>query len=88
MKLKADFETRNVGDDTLVVLSEQNADNVEKVLKLNRTAAEILQMVSSGMSEPEAASAMAKKYTIERERAASDVKKVLTQLAEQGILEL
>lgn len=82
------FETRNIGDDTLIVLSEQSGNNVEKVLKLNKTASEILGMVSSGMSEAETAAAMAKKYTIEHAKAASDVQKVLAKLAEQGILEL
>ena len=76
-----------VGDDTLVVLSEQNGD-VDRILKLNKTAAEILQMVSSGMSKEDTASAIAKKYTIKSEKAASDVQMVLTQLAEQGLLEL
>ena len=88
MRFKANFETRNVGDDTLVVLSEQAGGNVEKILKLNKTASEILDMVHSGMSEQETAEAMAKKYTIGWEKAASDVQKVLTQLAKQGILEL
>ena len=86
MKFK-DFETRQVGDDTLVVLSEQSGDGVEKILKLNKTAAEILTLLSSGKSEQDTAMEISKSYEIEPEKAAADIGKVLTELKELGILE-
>ena len=83
MKLKSGFIVRKIVKDTVLM----DVQNTERVLRLNETAADILALLTEGLSEEEIVARMADMYAIEKETASRDVRATLENLRSLGAIE-
>ena len=85
MKLKDEFIIQNIGD-TQVMVSMSGSD-FNGVVKSNKTAAQIINMLIKGTTRDEIISAMLEQYDAPRDLISSDVDKVISQLRGIGAIE-
>lgn len=83
MKINERFELKNLGDS--VVLIEKAMP--KRLIKLNRTAAEILSAITDGADKNEVAAMMSEKYDIEVEKSKQDVESAIEKFVEAEIIE-
>ncbi len=83
MKLKSGFIVRKIVKDTVLM----DMQNTERVLRLNETAADILTLLTEGLSEAEIAARMAEMYAIDAETATRDVQAALETFRTLGAIE-
>ena len=86
MKIKDGLVMRRVGDSAVVISIGTKADDFHGMIKLNRTAEDIWNAVSDGLSEEEIAAALAEKYGISAEQAQKDTAALLANMKAQGFL--
>ncbi len=85
MKLKPDFISQDVDDVRFLV--PVGAESFRGIVKSNKTAAFIVDLLAEETTEEAIVDAMCEKYDAPRERLAADVAKVLETLRKIGALE-
>ena len=88
MKIKEGFVLRSVMGNNVVVAVGEASKNFRGMVKLNGTAAAVWKLIEKGLSESEIVDAMFEEYDVERDRLASDVRRLLEGFEKQGFLEV
>ena len=87
MKINRDFTIQKVGSTYVAVPVGKTSKHFHNMIQLNETAAFIWKtMAERDSTEEELVDAILGEYEIDRETAARDVHRVVTLLAENGIL--
>ena len=84
MKLKSSFITHASGNEQIMVSVDGSFSGM---VRSNSTAAEIINLLSSEITEEAIVDAMLERYDAEREIIARDVKRVLDSLRSIGALD-
>ena len=87
MKLKYHFEKMEMDREILMVPVGDGADQFHGILKVNETAADILQALEKDTTEEQIVDALYEKYEISREDLAAVVQKQVKELAEAGLID-
>ena len=87
MKLKYHFEKMEMDREILMVPVGDGADRFHGILKVNETAADILQVLEKDTTEEQIVDALYEKYEISREDLAAVVQKQVRELAEAGLID-
>ena len=85
MKLKADFITQDI-DDTLFLVPV-GAEAFSGIVRSNKTAAFIVNLLKEGTTEEEIIDALYERYDAQREEIAADVREILNTLRDIHALE-
>lgn len=88
MRLKCDFEVMELNEEKIAVPVGDNASTFHGVVKLNDTAAFILNLLKEETSEESIIDALASEYDAPREKIAEDVKQYITKFTEKGLITL
>jgi len=88
MKIKEGFVLRRVLDEAIVVASGEASKNFHGMVKLNDSAADIWGWISEGLSESDIAAKLAEKYELDADKAEADVKAMISQMSDNGFLEI
>lgn len=83
MTVNKKFIVKNVGNFSMVI----DTSNPDSVIKLNSTAAEILDCIANGKTEDEIAKELMSEYDITSDKAVADVESTVIRLKELGIVE-
>ncbi len=83
MKLKPGFITRKIVNDTVLI----DTEHTDRLLRLNETAADILSLLTEGLSEAEIVSRIVEMYAIEEGTASRDVHHILDEFRTLGAIE-
>ena len=87
MKIHPDFTIQKVGSSYVAVPVGESSKRFHGMLQLNDTAAFLWNlMVERDCTEEDLTTALLAEYQVERELAARDVHRIVTQLSENGIL--
>ena len=86
MQLKYTFEVTKLDDYTIAVPVGNNIDGYAGVIRLNETAAFILDLLKEETSEEAVVEAMEKEYDAPRAILESEVKRFIKDFAEKGML--
>lgn len=86
MKAKYTFEIMEIDDQMMAVPVGEEADELHGILKLNESAAAILELLKEETSEEEIVQKLLEKYESSEEELKSYVHDYLTELEEAGIL--
>ena len=86
MKLNAAFETVRLDGETIAVPITAAAANQAFVLKLNDSAAYLLDLLKNDTTEEKICAAMSRRFHIPPEQAAADAAEMLSGLREGGLL--
>lgn len=88
MKIKNGFELRDVcGEQVIMAHGKENID-FSKIISLNETAAYLWnKVVGSEFDEQQMVDLLTEAYEVEESVARADVKKLLAQWTENGLLE-
>ena len=87
MKIHPDFTIQKVGGSYVAVPVGESSKRFHGMLQLNDTAAFLWNlMVERDCTEEDLTDALLADYQVERELAARDVHRIVTQLSENGIL--
>ena len=87
MKLKTSFETVEMADGFIAVPSDEAADDSRMLLRLNETAADILELLKNETTEEKVVAAMQEKYDGDKTEIEKCVREYLKQLENAGVLE-
>ncbi len=87
MKFKNGFVLRRVLGDAVVIATGEAAKNFQGMVKLNETAATILENIDAGMSKEDVIAKISTDYEVDSETVAADVEKLLEQMLTAGIME-
>ena len=87
MKLKDGFLTHSIGEETVLVPVGAAASELHGLVRLNETAAFIVQCLAKDCTEEEITERMLAEYAADKEVLARDVRKVLDQLRSFGAIE-
>lgn len=87
MRLKYQFETMELEDQTIAVPVGEKANEFHGVVKLNETSAQLFQLLQSETTEEKVVDTMADMYNVSRTAITADVKKFIDELTEKGLLE-
>ena len=87
MKFKNGFVLRRVLGDAVIIATGEAAKNFQGMIKLNETAATILEDINAGMSKEEVVAKISTEYGADVETVAADVEKLLDQMLTAGIIE-
>lgn len=85
MKLKSIFECEDFGNETVYVSMDSNVFN--GMLRVNHSAATIIECLKHGTSVDSIALTLMNKYNIPKDDAMKAVDNVLCQLKDLGVLE-
>ncbi|MBQ9986447.1 MAG: PqqD family protein [Oscillospiraceae bacterium] len=88
MKIKEGFVLRRVLDEAIVIASGEASKNFHGMVKLNDSAADIWGWISEGLSESDIAAKLAEKYELDADKAEADVKAMISQMSDNGFLEI
>lgn len=88
MKIKEGFVLRRVLDEAIVIASGDASKNFHGMIKLNDSAADIWEWVAGGCDETTIASKLSEKYELDTEKAIADVKSMISQMVDAGLIEL
>ena len=80
MKIKEDFVKTELGDDTILVAIGEKAEHFHGIVRLNETAAFIVDQLARDTTEEEILTAILKEYDVERSVAQAHVSSVLESL--------
>ncbi len=86
MKAKYTFEIMEIDDQMMAVPVGEEADELHGILKLNQSAAAILELLKEETSEEEIVQKLLEKYESSEEDMRSYVHDYLAELEEAGIL--
>ena len=84
MKLKSTFITHTTEDEQLMISSDGKFGGM---VRSNRTAAEIIDLLKNEITKEEIVLAMQNKYEVSREVLSADVDKVLSALRQIGAID-
>jgi hypothetical protein len=88
MKLKSGFALQTICGQSIVVASGIENIDFTKVISLNETAAFIWQLLEVGKAtEEELVEGLCAEYEVTNEQAVVDIRAIVSQWAELGILE-
>ncbi len=87
MKIKEGFTLRRVLDECVVIANGEASKTFHGMIKLNDSAASLWEWIEKGLSEAELCKALAEKYELAPEKARDDVKSMILQMTEAGIVE-
>ena len=87
MKLKNDFMVTELGDERILVPVGQAGMELRGVIRLNHTAAFIIDCLKENTEMEKIADALTGEYEVDRQTAEIHVKNLLDQLRELGALE-
>lgn len=87
MKFKNGFVLRRILGDAVIVATGEAAKVFSGMVKLNETAAQILEDANAGLSKEDIAAKMSKEYEIDIETAKSDVDKIIAEMVAAGVIE-
>ena len=87
MRLKYEFETVDLGDEVVAVPVGDNASEVQGVIKLNSTGADIFNLLKNETTEEAIIQTLTEKYDDGQETIARYVHKVLKSLYKNGIID-
>ena len=88
MKIKDGFVLRSVMGNNVVIAVGEASKSFHGMIQLNESAAEIWKHIADGRSRDEICGLMFDKYEVERETLERDVDGVISQLCENGFVEL
>ena len=88
MKIKNGFVLRRVLDEAIVIASGEVSKNFHGMVKLNDSAADIWEWIVEGCEEKELALKLSEKYDLEADKALLDVRSMISQMADAGLIEL
>ena len=86
MKLIADFEPVDMGDEIIAVPIGEGSDKIRGVLKLNKSGVEILGYLAKGVSEEKIVEELCGKYDNDRTILMSYVHEAIVSLEDAGLL--
>ncbi len=86
MKAKYTFEIMEIDDQMMAVPVGEEADELHGILKLNESAAAILELLKEETSEEEIVQKLLEKYESSEEELKNYVHDYLAELEEAGIL--
>ena len=84
MKLKSDFVTHTSGNEQLMI---SVGGNFNGMVRSNSTAAKIIDLLAVETTEEAIVDALLEIYDVQREKVASDVKKVISELRKIGAID-
>lgn len=87
MKLKYKLEMVNMGNEIIAVPIGENAQQLQGVLKINKEAKEIINLLQMDVSEEEIVTHLAKKYENEYDDLKPLVHKFISRIQELGLLD-
>lgn len=87
MKLKYTFELVDMGDEIIAVPVDDSAAELKGVIKVNKAAGEIMELLENDTTPEAVAEALAAKYDNSREEMALIVETAIKNLREMGVLE-
>jgi len=85
MKLKSDFITQDIDDTQFLV--PVGAETFSGIVRSNKTAAFIVNLLKEGTTEEEIIDALYERYDAQREEIAADVREILNTLRDIHALE-
>lgn len=86
MKLKDNLTIRKIGDEYMMVSESGSSLDYTRVISLNNSAAYLVQeMQQKEFTKDEWVSLLMDKYDVERERAETDVQKLIDKLSKEGL---
>ena len=86
MKRKDGFVLQTIGEDTFAVALTPASAAVGSMIKLNRTAALLFDLLEKECTEEDCVNALTARYGVAREVAERDVAAFLAGLSEAGLL--
>ena len=87
MKLKYEFETVELDGEVMAVPVGDNATELHGLLRLNETAADIIELLRNETDVEAVTDGLLQKYEGEREAIAAYVRQFVAQLTELGVVE-
>lgn len=87
MKICGEFILREMAEDTVLVPVGQTALRFNGIIILQPVAAVIWQAISEGLQEDQILSRILERFEVEREEAAQDLQRFLSQLKSAGFIE-
>lgn len=88
LKLKFLFETMELDGQVVAVPIGTNVEEFRGVIKMNETAARILELLKNDISEDDIINKLMNEYDASRELISDDVRKCISEFQSKGILEL
>ncbi len=86
MKLSPDFILRTVCGETMLMPVGENTKRFNGIFTLSETGAFLLDAVTNGATQKEAAERLSREFDIPHDVAESDASEFFAQLAEYGVL--
>ena len=87
MKLKNTYVLTEIGNDTVAVPVSESAESSRRVIRLNKTAAEIWRGIEQEKSFEEIAAGLVEKYDgVDQASAMEHIKNTVNKLIEAGIV--
>lgn len=87
MKLKYAFEIMQIEDEHMAVPIGEKADELHAVFKLNKTAADILELLKEDTTEEEIIKKLSEKYDGSQDEIRKAVLEYISELKEAELLE-
>ena len=87
MKLKYEFETVELDGEIMAVPVGDNATELHGLLRLNETAADIIELLRNETDVEAVTDGLLQKYEGEREAIAAYVRQFVAQLKDLGVVE-
>ena len=87
MKLKYEFETVELDGEIMAVPVGDNAPELHGLLRLNETAADIIELLRNETDVEAVTDGLLQKYEGERDSIAAYVRQFVAQLTELGVVE-
>lgn len=86
MRLKDDFILHNTGEDFVIIATGEATKNFNGIIKLNNMGGEIVELLTTDISEEEIIKAIVEKYEVEYEIAREDILNLLDSLRKAGVI--
>lgn len=87
MRIKQDFTIQKVGDSYIAVAVGETSKTFHGMVRLNETGAFLWNKMAEDTTLEALTDALLAEYEVDRETAAADIKRLVEQLDENGILE-
>lgn len=87
MKVNQDYELRNILDEHIVLPKGSEMEDFSGAIILSEVSAFVWDLLQEDVTEDEILTKVTGEFDVTRERAAEDLKKLLRQLDEYGVLE-
>ena len=87
MKLKYPFESMRMQDKMVAVPVGEGTEKIRGALKLNKTAAMMLELLKKDITEEQLVEAMMKKFDAPKEMILKDARKCIEEFREIGLMD-